>query len=65
MTPTRHLDDEALITIAQDNAPSPGASSHVGSCPLCAHELETWRRISDLVRVSVDSISPAMEDLPQ
>ena len=65
MTRTPHLNDEALITIAQDNSPSAGAASHVDSCPLCAHELEVWRRISDLARVSVDLVPPAMEDLPQ
>ena len=65
MTRTRHLDDEALITIAQVNSPSVGSSSHVDSCPLCAHELEAWRRISDLARVSVDLVPPAKEHLPQ
>jgi hypothetical protein len=65
MTRTRHLDDEALITIAQDNSRRAGASSHVDSCPLCAHELEVWRRISDLARVSVDLVPPAIEDLSQ
>ncbi len=65
MTRTRHLDDEALITIAQDNSPSAAAPSHVDSCPFCAHELEVWRRISDLARVNVDLVPPAKEDLPQ
>lgn len=65
MTRTRHLDDETLIAIAQDNSPSAGASTHVDSCPLCAHELEAWRRISDLARVSVGSVPPTKEDLPQ
>jgi hypothetical protein len=65
MTRTGHLDDEALITIAQDNSPSAGAASHVDSCPLCAHDLEAWRRISDLARVSVHLVPPAIEDLPQ
>ncbi len=65
MTRTRHLDDKTLITIAQDSSPSTGAASHVDSCPLCAHELEVWRRISDLARVSVDLVPPAPEDLPQ
>jgi hypothetical protein len=65
MTRTQHLDDEALISIAQDNSPSAGAASHVDSCPLCAHELEVWRRISDLARVSVDSAPPATEDILQ
>ena len=65
MTRTGHLDDEALITIAQDNSPSADAASHVDSCPLCANELEVWRRISDLARVSVDLAPPAIEDLPR
>lgn len=63
MTPTRHLDDETLITLAQDNSQSAGAASHVDSCPLCAHELAVWRRISDLARLSVDSVPPAAEGL--
>ena len=65
MTRTQHLNDEALISIAQDNGPGAGASSHVDSCPLCAHELEAWRRISDLARVSVNVVPPAKEDLLQ
>ena len=65
MTGAPHLNDEALITIAQDNARSAGAGSHVDACPRCAHELDVWRRISDLATVSVDVVSPAMEDLPQ
>lgn len=65
MTRTRHLDDEVLITIAQGNSPSAGASSHVDSCPLCTHELQAWRRISDLTRASVNLVPPATEDLPQ
>lgn len=65
MTRSPHLDDEALVTIAQDNSPSAGVASHVDSCPLCAHELDVWRRISDLARVSVDAAPPAREDLPR
>jgi hypothetical protein len=65
MTRTRHLDEEALITIAQENSRSVDASFHVDSCPLCAHELEAWRRISDLVRAGVDLVPTSTEDLPQ
>ena len=65
MTRTPHLDDEALIATAEDNSPSAAAPPHVDSCPFCAHELEVWRRISDLARVNVDLVPPAKEDLPQ
>ena len=65
MTRTRHLDDEALITIARDHSPSAGDTSHVDSCTRCAHELEGWRRISDLATVSIDLVPSAKEDLAQ
>ena len=65
MTRTRHLVDEALISIAQGSSTRAEGSSHVDSCPLCAHDLEVWRRISHLARVSVNSVPPAREDLPQ
>jgi hypothetical protein len=63
MTRTPHLDDEALITIAANNGASPGATSHIQQCSICTHELEVWRRISDLARVTVDTVPPAREDL--
>jgi hypothetical protein len=65
MTRAHHLDDEALITIAQNNIQGADASSHVSSCSLCAHELEAWRRICDLVRVSVDLVPPVIQEPPQ
>ncbi len=65
MTRTRHLDDEALITIARDHSPSASDTSHVDSCTRCAHELEGWRRISDLATVSIDLVPSAKEDLAQ
>jgi hypothetical protein len=62
MTHLRHLDDETLITLAVSY--DADAASHVDSCPLCAHELTTWRRISEMARVSVDGVLPASEALP-
>jgi hypothetical protein len=63
VTRTPHLDDEALITIAANDSASPGATSHIQQCSICTHELEVWRRISDLARVTVDTVPPAREDL--
>ena len=65
MTQTRHLDDEALISIVAGDGASPGAASHINQCSSCADELEVWRRISDLARVSVDSLPPAGTELDE
>jgi hypothetical protein len=63
MTRTPHLDDEALITIAADDSTGPDAASHIEQCSICTNELEVWRRISDLARVTVETVPPAREDL--
>jgi hypothetical protein len=66
MTSIEHLDDETLITIIITNdAASRGAAFHIDQCSICRHELEVWRRISDLAQVSVASVPPAGAELDE
>jgi hypothetical protein len=65
MTQAPHLDDETLIIIVTNDAASPGAASHIDQCSRCSHELEVWRRISDLAEVTVDSVPPAGAQLDE